>query len=395
MTTDSRFTRDPCRLHIGIVTETFPPEVNGVAMTTGRLIDGLTRMGHAVDLVRPRQGRADRPRRAHAMLETLVPGLPLPSYAGLRVGLPAARVLRRLWCEQRPDIVHVVTEGPLGHCAVRVARALGIPVSSAFHTNFHSYSRHYGVGLLQPIVAGYLRRFHNRTACTFVATHQLEAQLASAGFERLRVVARGVDTALFSPARRSESLRREWGASPDTIVALYVGRIAAEKNLPVVFGAFDELRNAAADARLVVVGDGPQRAALQSSHPEHVFAGLRRGEDLATHYASADVFLFPSLTETFGNVTLEAMASGLAVVAYDYAAAREHIRHRVSGMLAPFGKADAFEALTAELGSDGRLREKLRHNARAAARAVRWESVVEGLARTMEEIAHGRESAFG
>jgi glycosyltransferase involved in cell wall biosynthesis len=382
-------------LHIGIVTETYPPEVNGVAMTTGRLIDGLMRMGHVVDLIRPRQGRGDRPRRAHAMKETLVPGVPLPRYAGLRVGLPAARVLRRLWSEQRPDIVHVVTEGPLGYCAVRVARALGIPVSSSFHTNFHSYSRHYGVGLLQPAVAGYLRRFHNRTACTFVATHQLETQLSRAGFERLRVVARGVDTELFSPARRSEGLRREWAASPKTVVALYVGRLAAEKNLPVVFGAFDELRRAAPDSRLVLVGDGPQRADLQASHPEHMFAGLRRGEDLATHYASADVFLFPSLTETFGNVTLEAMASGLAVVAYDYAAAREHIRHRLSGMLAPFGEGDAFGALAAELGSDGRLREKLRQNARAAACAVRWDTVVEGLARTMEEIAGQGEGAFG
>jgi len=388
----ARNTRAPS-LRIAVVTETYPPEVNGVAMTTGRLLDGLMRRGHRIMLVRPRQGRSDHPRDARSFSETLVKGLPLPRYAGLRIGLPAAASLTRLWARERPHIVHVVTEGPLGRSALVAARRLHIPASSAFHTNFHSYSKHYGFGLLTPVVAAYLRHFHNQAACTFVATHELEAQLAQAGYRGLKVVARGVDTELFTPARRSIELRREWGVSDDELVVLYVGRLAPEKNMPVVFSAFDQVRRRVPAARLVLVGNGPQRLELEKRHANHIFAGMRHGEDLATHYASGDLFLFPSLTETFGNVTLEAMASGLAVVAYDYAAAREHITHLRSGMLALLDDADAFSALAAEVGADAVLREKLRHGARAVAVGISWDKVVDDLSEALSGLALPSERA--
>ena len=190
-----------------------------------------------------------------------------------------------------------------------------------FHGNFHTYSQHYGLGWLEKPIMAYLRKFHNRTLLSMVPSEGQREQLAAGGFHNLRVVARGVDTQLFTPYRRSELLRRQWGVTPATPVVLHVGRLAAEKNLPALAAAFITISKRQPRARMVLVGEGPEERMLRSRLPEAIFAGTRRGEELASHYASADLFLFPSLTETFGNVTLEAIASGLPLVAYDYAAA--------------------------------------------------------------------------
>jgi glycosyltransferase involved in cell wall biosynthesis len=362
-------------LRIALVTETFPPEVNGVAMTVGRMLDGLLERGHQVQLVRPRQHPGDKPRNDSALQEILVASVPLPRYAGLRMGLPATNTMVRAWSQWRPDIVHVVTEGPLGWSAVSAARRLRLPATSDFHTNFQSYTAHYGVGYLQPAIGAYLRHFHGRSLCTFVPTQQLSAELMAKGYLETRVVARGVDTALFNPQRRSAELRARWGAGAHDPVVLHVGRIAPEKNLPLVLTSFAAMKRRAPRARLVFVGDGPARTLLQRQHPEAIFAGMRTGADLAAHYASGDLFLFPSTTETFGNVTLEAMASGLAVAAFDYAAAREHIVHGESGLLASFGEAHAYERVAVELIADTSRSAMLRINARLAAERIDWASV--------------------
>lgn len=177
------------------------------------------------------------------------------------------------------------------------AQRLRLPATSDFHTNFHAYSAHYGFGVLKPAIASYLRRFHNSSLCTFVPTRQLRDELAAQGYRGLEVVARGADTGLFTPARRNVELRRQWGVSDANPVVLYVGRLAPEKNLPLLLSAFAAMRRRRPDARLVLVGDGPARERLQTDHPEHVFAGMRTGEDLAAHYASGDLFLFPSVTK--------------------------------------------------------------------------------------------------
>jgi glycosyltransferase involved in cell wall biosynthesis len=363
------------RLRISVVTETYPPEVNGVAMTVGRLVEGLRARGHAVQLIRPRQHRGDQPRRQDQMDILPVSGFPIPFYRELRMGLPARRLLAEHWRRTVPDVVHIVTEGPLGGSALAAARHLGLRVFSGFHTNFHSYSRHYGVGLLARPIIAYLRRFHNRTDCTLVPTEELAAELRALGFVNLRVLARGVDIRLFHPERRDPALRRSWGAGPTDPVALYVGRLAAEKNLQVVLAAYQALRAIQPTARLVLVGDGPLAARLRTHHPEIVFPGARTGVDLAAHYASADLFLFPSLTETFGNVTLEAMASGLAVVAFDYAAAHQHIVHGYNGLLAPRGDQTAFVAATRQLAEDPALRQHLGPAARQAVVDFDWEQI--------------------
>jgi glycosyltransferase involved in cell wall biosynthesis len=291
-----------------------------------------------------------------------------------------------LWRRNRPDVVHVLTEGPLGWSAVSAARKLKLPVISDFRTNFHSYSRHYGIGWLSKPILAYLRKFHNRTLCTLVPTEAMRAELAVLGFRDLRVVSRGVDTALFDPARRSEALRASWGVGPSDTVLLHVGRIAPEKNLAALVSAYEAARVQEPRSRLVLIGDGPARAEVQARCPDAIFAGTRRGEDLAIHYASADVFLFPSLTETYGNVTLEALASGLAVVAFDYAAAAETIRQGDNGLLAPMGDAAAFATLAASAVSDIARARAMGSRARESALKLGWDLVVRQL-ETLLEVA--------
>ena len=390
MTANAFVLQQPTSLRVAVVTETYPPEVNGVAMTLGRIVEALQRRRHHVQLIRPRQGVTDSAAQGPSLEEVLKPGIPIPRYDGLKIGLPDKGGLLQLWRLKRPDIVHIVTEGPLGWSALAAAVELKLPVSTGFHTNFHSYSKHYGMGFLNKPIATYLRKFHNRALATLVPTEGLRKELDSNGFENLHVVSRGVDTRLFSPLRRSLEMRQAWGAGEHGIVAMYVGRMAPEKNLPLAVRAFLAMHERNPQVQLVMVGDGPARASLAGRNPDVVFAGTRSGEDLATHYASADVFLFPSLTETFGNVTLEAMASGLAVVAYEYAGARQCMVHEESGLLAPFGDSNAFLGMAAGLMEDSGRLARLRLCARVAAERIGWESVVDRFESVLRSVIEMR-----
>ncbi len=372
-------------MRLTLVTETFPPEVNGVAMTLGRLVAGLAHRGHQVQVVRPRQlHEASRLPDDPPVQSIVVPGLPLPRYPGLRFGLPCGRRLRAAWEHQRPQVVHIATEGPLGISARRTAERLRIPTTSSFHTNFHSYGRHYGYGLLLKPMLAHLRRLHNRTGCTMVPSKDVQETLTAAGFARVEVLSRGVDQHLFNPRRRSIELRQRWGVDDHDLVVLYVGRLAPEKNIALTVKAFTRIKAQRPDARLVLVGDGPARAGLAQQVPDAVFAGMRRGEDLGAHYASGDLFLFGSTTETFGNVITEAMASGLAVVAYNYAAAREHIRDGVNGKAVAFNDESAFLHAAEELARDDAQRQQLASAAALTGAGISWDAVIDRFAQLLE-----------
>lgn len=383
-------------MRVGIVTETYAPDVNGVAITVQALARGLVRRGHSVDLIRPIH--PDTPPLADAGMDVLaVEGAALPRYAGLRFGLPARFRIERRWRMDRPDAIYVATEGPLGWTAVSAARRLGIPVATGFHTRFDFYVGHYGFGALTPFVRRYLARFHRRAQTTLVPTGQLAGELNDLGIHDVRVLRRGVDTARFHPDRRDEALRETWGAGPDTPVVLSVGRVAPEKNLHVVIDAYRALARRVPQARCVIVGDGPGRAALQAANPDVIFAGTLRGDDLAACYASADLFVFPSLTETFGNVVLEAMASGVPVVAYAEAAAREFIRNGQNGIRVAPGNEGGLIERAAALGSDAALRVAMGHSARISVASLSPESVVNEFEAIMqslsEESVHERSTA--
>lgn len=349
-------------MHVAIVTETYPPDINGVALTVRELERGLAARGHRVHTVRPRPAREGDGGPA----DLLVDAWPVPRYPGLRMGRPCALRLRRHWRNARPDAVYIATEGPLGMSALWAARALGIPVATGFHTRFDTYLRDYGVGLLAGVARAWMRGFHARGQATLVPTRALADELVADGYRHVVQLARAVDTRLFHPGRRDESLRAEWGANAGTPVLLHLGRLAPEKNLPLAVRAFEAALAARPDARVVWVGDGPAREALQAAHPHHVFCGMRRGEDLARHVASADVFVFPSRSETFGNVTLEALASGVATIAFDTGAAHEVLRDGVHGACLADGDGDALVAATVRIAADDALRASLRSNARGA-----------------------------
>ncbi|MDH1630588.1 glycosyltransferase family 4 protein [Pseudomonas mosselii] len=364
-------------LRITLVSETFPPEINGVANTLGRLSEGLRLRGHQVELIRPRQATDNGAGNDEALL--LCRGWPLPGYPGLQWGEVSMHKLWRRWRRQRPDVLYIATEGPLGLSALRAARRLGVAVVSGFHTNFPQYSGQYGLGLLSRMLTHYLRWFHRRTAITLVPSVSQRLELERRGFERLGLMARGVDASLFTPARRSQALREQWGLGVDDIAVLHVGRLAAEKNLALLRPCMEALGKAYPQRRLrlVIVGDGPLRGQLEQQLPDAVFCGAQRGEVLAEHYASGDLFLFPSLTETFGNVVLEALASGLAVVAYDEAAAAQHIRHGHSGALAMPGDQAAFIDAACWLLEEGETLRRVRLNARQHASRQGWPAIVE------------------
>ncbi|NUT85597.1 glycosyltransferase family 1 protein [Pseudomonas corrugata] len=363
-------------LHITLITETFPPEINGVANTLGRLHEGLRARGHRVELVRPRQA-TDLRQASDELL--LCRGWPLPGYPGLQWGQVSMHKLLRRWKRQRPDVLYIATEGPLGLSALRAARRLGISVVSGFHTNFQQYTRQYGLGLLSRVLTHYLRWFHNRSNLTLVPSLSQQLELERRHFERVTLLSRGVDSQLFHPVKRSVSLRESWGLGDDDIAVVHVGRLAPEKNLGLLKHCFDRLCSAFPERRmkLVVIGDGPQRSALEQELPEAIFCGTQRGETLASHYASGDVFVFPSLTETFGNVVLEALASGLGVVAYDQAAAAQHIRHGYNGVLAMPGDEEAFCDAARWLLEESETLRCVRLNARQHASRQGWASVIE------------------
>lgn len=371
-------------MHLCFVTDTWPPEINGVAQTVRSFAEGMRGLGHEVSLVRPCQG-GESPRVEPEQL--LTRGAGLPRYQALRFGFPCRARLRAHWQARRPDALYIATEGLLGWSAQRSARDLGIPLATGFHTRFDQYAAAYGLGLAEPFVAGWLRRFHARARATLVPTEELADRLRSQGYRALQVVGRGVDTAQFAPSRRDPALRHQFGANDATLVLLHVGRVAAEKNLALAIRAWEALAQTRADLRFVVVGDGPELPRLKARHPGILFTGALPRDTLARCYASADLFLFPSLSETFGNVTLEALASGLPLVAFNYAAARQYVSHQVSGLLVRYADEDAFIGAALRLAGDAGLRARIRVEARAAVLHASVDAVVGRFASVLEQVA--------
>jgi glycosyltransferase involved in cell wall biosynthesis len=374
------------KIKFALVTETFKPEINGVAMTLGNIVDHLIDHAHQVQVIRPKQSKHDLACNNEHFQEYLVAGMRIPLYPQLKLGFPAKNKLITLWKNNQPDIVHIATEGPLGWSALEAARALNIPTISSFHTNFHQYSTCYGFGGFTPLVQRYLRYFHNRTLATLVPTEKLSAELSAEDYANVSVMARGIDTQLFHHSKRCPNLRASWNAEQHDVVVLYVGRLAKEKNINLVIRAFEQIKSNTPNAKLVFVGDGPLQKELKSNCPEAIFAGNQQGEALAKHYASGDIFLFPSMTETYGNVVPEALASGLAVVAFNAAAAAQLITHRKNGMLIDFGNENAFVTAAQEMTNNKALRSQCRTNAHQKIQQLSWHAVGNSLEQNLYRL---------
>ncbi|MBB5350107.1 UDP-2,3-diacylglucosamine pyrophosphatase LpxH/glycosyltransferase involved in cell wall biosynthesis [Haloferula luteola] len=368
-------------MRVDIITDTYVPDINGVAMTLGRLASGLRSKGHLVHVICSGETQEAG--------QTPVAAITLPGYKEVRVGLPGPFKLRKRWMKRRPDAIYVATESPLGVSAIKAANSLGIPVATGFHTNFHQYMEQYRLGSLQPATMAWLKRVHRKAAVTLAPTPDVVEALRAEGFENVALLGRGVDTELFHPERRDGSLRTAWGAREGSPVALVVGRVAPEKNLPLAMDCFRKMRERVPDLQCVCVGDGPVKEALSSKYPFVHWVGVKSGDELAAHYASADILLFPSETETFGNVLLEGMASGLVTVSYDYAASARYIDHGANGLKAKKGDDDQFRALAVETLQH--WQGDMRGTARLSVEGLGWDRVVETFEGELERIARGDE----
>jgi len=358
-------------MRVAVITETFLPNVNGVVTTLCRLLEHLRDHGHQALLVAP-EGSVS----SYAGAEIIpLRGVPLPSYPELRITPPQPGLtaqLRRF----RPDLVHLAGTMALGVAGRHAARQLGVPLVGAYHTDFPAYTAHYGLGFLRTLAYRYLRWVHNSCAVTLCPSLATIADLRDHGFRRLRLWGRGVDTERFHPRHRSAAWRTAVGAQPDERVLLYVGRLAPEKRLDLLADVLPSLPN----TRLVFVGDGPARSALEQRLGSNAhFTGYLRGADLSTAYASSDLFVFPSDTETFGQVIQEAMASGLPVVAARAGGAIDMVRDGITGTLFTPGSAAELRAQTLRLVRAPEQCAALGAAGRAAAERRSWGRVMDEL----------------
>ena len=362
----------PPSMRIALVSETWFPQVNGVSRSLEKLVESFVGCGDTVRLFIPRYPKSHLPDGVSAVGFRAVP---LPFYPEVRLPVVTPATVARELVSFRPDVVHIATEGPLGWAALRASRRLGLPVVSSYHTSFAHYLRLYGAGWLEGTAWRYLRGFHNATAATFCPTPSIRDQLREKGFERVEIWSRGVNCGHFHPGKRNGELRRQLGVPENAVVLACCGRLAAEKNLETLLAAFSRL-DPSKPVNLLLVGDGPLRPKLEASgDPRVIFTGYRRGEELACIYASADLFVFPSLSDTFGNVLLEAMASGLPAVAFDVPGPRDVIRCGETGLLVGQVGAETLAAALAGLIADPARMAGMSANAREFAAGQDWEKI--------------------
>ena len=350
-------------MRIALVTDTYTPQVNGVTTVVVRIANALREFGHKVAIVAPRYPAHDA-----SEAELRIPSVAFPPYPAIRLSRPEFRTVERFLDSFEPEVVHVATEGPLGLTGRRYALRRRVPLVTSYHTNFPQYARHYGAGIIEPLVWRWLRWFHRPAVLTQTPGEAVAEELLRRGIGRPVVWGRGVDTTLFCPQRRSAGWRRWLAGGDDTAVILHVGRLAPEKNIDVLAEAWSVAhREIGQRATFVLAGEGPEQRRLLARLPWVRQLGFLDRNRLAAVYASADICVLPSRTETCGLVALEAMASGLAVVAANAGGFRESITHRQTGILVAPDDVTGFAAELLALVIAPQCRASLATAARIAA----------------------------
>ena len=361
-------------MHIEFVTDTYPPDINGAAKTLSYLVTCLRAEGHKVTIIGP-----------HPESELKITSVRVPKYESISLGFVRKSRLRMHWQKSRPDVVYIAGEAFLGSAAVKAASQSGIPTIAGYHTNYDQYAANWKMKFLAARATRYMINFHRRATATVVPSESVMNDLQELGYNNLHVLGRGVDAELFHPSKRSLDRRAEWGAESNTPVALFASRISPEKNLTLLSQAFKKMQQLNPDTRCVIVGDGPSYKRFKRENPNVICYTFKHGEELAEIYASADIMVFPSMTETFGNTVTEALASGLVVVAFDYAAAQMHIKDRVNGLLVRFGDEQGFlDACSESLGLA--FDSRIRGAAHSSMGPVSWDLVADRLLSIATEL---------
>jgi phosphatidylinositol alpha 1,6-mannosyltransferase len=385
-------------------TDTYPPQVNGVSIVTALSVAGLARRGWECAVLAPRYPDASHAQWPPGAIQegateiVGIPSMPLPGYPEIRLGLPRRAVVAELLQRFRPDLVHCETEFGVGRAGQRAAASAGLPIVTSYHTDFARYATAYGLPWLEHAVAGYLGRFHRRSRRVYTPSTHSRRDLLRLGIRDVEVWGRGVDTELFHPGRRSQELRAALGMG-SRFTFLYVGRLAAEKGIELVLEGYRQASELVPRGviHLVVAGTGPREAELRAAAPPGVtFLGLldRRGR-LPDLYANCDAFVFASVTETLGLVVLEAMASGLPVVAAPAGGVADHLRHGENGLAYPEGDAGALARSMVALAGDYALTRRLARGARRTAEGLTWDREMDRLDQSYREVCEGRPQASG
>jgi len=364
----------PIPKRIALFTGAYNHIADGVSLTLNRLVEHLEKNGSEVLVLAP---TSEDPPIEHKGTLAAVPSIAAPGRPEYRLATGFPSHLKRRLKRFRPTLFHIATPDILGFKALRLAHNWGIPVVASFHTHFSSYLKYYNLGGIENILWKYGRWFYKNCSQIYVPSESMIDVLRQQGIENgVRLWPRGVDMDVFSPQNRSIAWRRRFGISDHEVVVSFVSRLVWEKGLDIFADVIENLSREGVPHRSIIIGEGPARKILEKRLPGTIFAGYRRGEDLSAAYASSDVFLFPSDTETFGNVTLEAMASGIPTVCADAFGSRALVVSGKTGYLAPPGNSESFTKHVRELVRNNDLRTALGQGAFERAQKYTWDAIL-------------------
>lgn len=367
-------------LKVALFTGNYNHIRDGVSLTLNRWVSYLLNNGADVLVFGP---TIDKPDLDHVGELSPVPSIKMPGRPEYRIttGFPKAK--REQLERFNPDIVHIASPDILGFKALRWADKAGVPIVSSYHTHFTSYLKYYNLTFLETLGWVYLRWFYKHCEQIYVPTISMKQELIERKIGRspevLKIWARGVDTELFNPSKRDKDWRKSLGFSDDNVVFAFVSRLVLEKNLKLFANVINELQRKYPLVKSMIVGDGPARAELEEELPDTTFTGFLTGDNLAKAYASSDVFFFPSDTETFGNVTLEAMASGLPCLVADAQGSKSLVDYNENGYLIPVTEKSRFLRCAEYLAEDETLRKRFGKSSREKALKYTWKKINSGL----------------
>jgi glycosyltransferase involved in cell wall biosynthesis len=381
-------------MKIAYFTDTFLPQVNGVTNTLGKLDAYLERNSIQHMFFAPQYPEAyqfEDPSKVKRFKS-----ISLPIYNECRLSIPSYASLSKTMNEFNPDLIHLVTSFGIGWMGLKYAREKGMPIVSSFHTNFDSYLKYYKLEYLEEPIWNYFRWFHNFCEINFCPSTDTMKELDDKGFKNTRIWSRGIDIEKFNPVFKNTSIREKFDAL-DKMIFLYVGRVAAEKDLDILLECMNEI-NALhpGKACFIITGDGPYAGHMKKNSPANThFTGYLKGVELAEIYASSDVFAFPSSTETFGNVVLEAMASGLPVIAANEGGVTDSIRHGFNGFLCEARNALDFTKAMERFINNPYLIESMGAAAREHILNKSWDNIFDGLMGDYQEIISKVQPGYG
>ncbi len=379
---------DP-QLRIALFTGNYNYIKDGVALTLNRLVHFLEQRGVAVLVFAP---TAPKPAFEADGELVSVPSMALPFRSEYRMALGLPAVARQRLAEFRPNLFHIAVPDLLGYRALKLAGAQNIPVVASFHTRYDTYLKFYGLGFLAPLGLKYFRYFYRKCRMVYPPSESMAAIIREEDLtQNVHVWSRGVDAEFFNPARRSLEWRRSLGIADNEVVVTFAGRLVKEKNTDLTVRVLEKLKRQPLPFRAMIVGDGPEGARMKAALPDGVFTGFLHGEALSRAYASSDIFLFPSESETFGNVTLEAMASGLPTVCANASGSNSLVVDGSTGYLIDAKSEAVFVDRLAGLVGNHTLRTEMGHAARKRALTFDWDAILSDLLASYREVValHG------